>query len=295
MLSDRSYMRSDYPRESTSMLTWLLCAVIAGGIVQLACERLLGTNILATVFGLSRYSLASAKIWSVWTYAFLHDGIMHLLLNCLGLFFIGRELAPLLGARRFLALFSAAVITGGLFWLGVHALIGGGTILLGASAAITAMFIVFACIYPEREITFLLFFVLPVTLRPKILAWILIGVDALGFLFSEIPGGSFDSGVAHSAHLGGVLAGWVFYRYFHANNGWDRASSPVIALPAWLKRRQAGKAPAAAKFHVNIGGDANLRAEVDRILDKINSEGFGALTDQEKKTLDDAKDLLSRR
>ena len=277
MLSDRSYMRSDYPRESTSMLTWLLCAVIAGGIVQLACERLLGTNILATVFGLSRYSLASAKIWSVWTYAFLHDGSMHL------------------GARRFLALFSAAVITGGLFWLGVHALIGGGTILLGASAAITAMFIVFACIYPEREITFLLFFVLPVTLRPKILAWILIGVDALGFLFSEIPGGSFDSGVAHSAHLGGVLAGWIFYRYFHANNGWDRASSPIIALPVWLKRRQAGKAPAAAKFHVNIGGDANLRAEVDRILDKINSEGFGALTDQEKKTLDDAKDLLSRR
>jgi len=52
---------------------------------------------------------------------------------------------------------------------------------------------------------------------------------------------------------------------------------------------------AAPSFKVNIGTRENLRAEVDRILDKINSKGFGALTAEEKRLLDEARDLLSRR
>jgi hypothetical protein len=47
-------------------------------------------------------------------------------------------------------------------------------------------------------------------------------------------------------------------------------------------------------YHVNLTDRDHLRAEVDRILDKINSKGFGALTSEEKKTLDEARDLLSR-
>ena len=50
-----------------------------------------------------------------------------------------------------------------------------------------------------------------------------------------------------------------------------------------------------AAYHVNLSNREDLRAEVDRILDKINSQGFGALTADEKRLLDEAKDLLSRR
>ena len=62
----------------------------------------------------------------------------------------------------------------------------------------------------------------------------------------------------------------------------------------WMKNAQKSGAPAPS-YKVNIGNRENLRAEVDRILDKINSQGFGALTAEEKRILDEARDLLSRR
>ncbi len=291
MLSDRTYMRNDYAPRPTSILTWILSTLVAGFIMQNIFGRWLGSNAFEALFALTPGGLRQGYFWTPVTYTLLHANILHLLFNALGLYLIGRELLPLLGARRFLAVFVAAAVSGAALWLATRYFAGGGA-LIGASGSVMALFILFACFYPEREITFLLFFVLPVTVKPKYLAWILVGVDALGFLFSELPGPAFDTGIAHSAHLGGMLAGWVYFRYFHANNGWDRAAG--IQLPAWLRRRKQAKTPAPS-FTVNLGGSStHLRAEVDRILDKINSQGFGALNEEEKRILDEAKDLLSR-
>lgn len=267
--------------------------MVAGFVMQNIFGRWLGSNGFSALFALSTGGLRQGYAWTLVTYPLLHAGILHLLFNGLGLFLLGRELLPLLGSKRFLTLFLSAAVSGALLWLGTHYFLGGGG-LVGASASVMALFILFACFYPDREITFLVFLVLPVTIKPKYLAWILVGVDLIGFLFSEIPGGGFDTGIAYSAHLGGMLAGWVYFKYFHANNGWDRAAG--IELPAWLRRRKQGQAPA-PEFKVNVGGSGSssqLRAEVDRILDKINSQGFGALTAEEKRILDEAKDLLNR-
>jgi membrane associated rhomboid family serine protease len=292
MLSDRPYMRSDYPRETTSVLTWILCAMVAGFVMQNVFGSWLHSSSFESLFALTLGGLSHGYVWTVATYLLLHDNILHLLFNGLGIFLLGRELLPLLGARRFLAVFAGAAVAGAALWLAVHYFRGGGE-LIGSTSCVMGLFILFACFYAEREITFLLFFVLPITVKPKYLAWILVGIDLAGFLFSEIPGRAFDNGVAYSAHLGGILVGWVYYRFFHANNGWDRAAG--IQLPAWLRRRKAAKTAAGA-FKLNLGGSTpNLRSEVDRILDKINSEGFGSLTDEEKRILDEAKDLLSRR
>lgn len=299
MLSDRSYMRTDYPRQTTSALTWVLCATIAGAIMQWTFMQW-GGNAFAQLMALSPASVLSGRVWTVVSYAVLHDGPLHLLFNCLGLFFFGRELMPLLGNARFLRFYGFAVILGGLAWLGV-ALLGNGGALAGASAGVAALFILFACIYPEREITFLLLFVLPVTVKPKYLAWGLLAFDGIGLVFGELPNAIFPSGIAHSAHLGGMLAGWVYFRFVFARNGSDRASDgTLIEFPRWLRRREEGAAHVSPPSKVELGrspasSPAHLRAEVDRILDKINSHGFGALTEQEKKLLDDAKDLLSRR
>ncbi|MBA3849707.1 MAG: rhomboid family intramembrane serine protease [Opitutus sp.] len=298
MLADRSYLRDDYPRQTTSALTWVLCATVAGAVMQFTFDRF-GADSFSRLMGLSASGLVHGRVWTPVSYVLLHDGLLHLLFNCLGIYFIGREVAPLLGFSRFLQFYAASAALGAGFWLAVNVW-GGGAVLVGASACVAAMFIFFACVYPEREITFLLFLVLPVTLRPKVLAWILFGFDLLGLLFSELPGSKFETNIAHSSHLGGMLTGWLFYRFVYARHGSDRgSSSPLIELPSWLKRRKA--ASDAAKhpvFKVDLGGKstpAELRAEVDRILDKINSQGFGALTEQEKRILDDAKDLLSRR
>lgn len=298
MLSDRSYMRSDYPRQTTSALTWVLCATVAGAVVQWTFAQW-GGDAFARMMALTPYGLTQGRVWTLLSYVLLHDGLLHLLFNCLGLFFIGREVAPLLGFSRFLQFYGLAALIGAGAWLAVH-FSGGGVALTGASAVVAALFIFFACIYPEREITFLLFLVLPVTLRPKFLAWGLVAFDGFGFVFSELPGAIFPSAIAHSAHLGGMLAGWLYYRLVYARNGSDRASwAPSLELPAWLRRRKEGAAHTKTAQQVDIAkpapGTANLRAEVDRILDKINSQGFGALTEQEKRILDDAKDMLSRR
>jgi membrane associated rhomboid family serine protease len=300
MLSDRSYMRDDYPRQTTSALTWVLCATIAGAVMQFTFGRFAdGANPFEQLMALSPFGLAHGRIWTLVSYVLLHDGLLHLLFNLLGLYFIGREVAPLLGFSRFLQFYGLAALLGAGAWLGVHAFTGGN--VMGASACIAAMFIFFACVYPEREITFLLFLVLPVTLRPKVMAWAFLGFDLLGFAFSELPGSKFDTNVAHSAHLGGMLAGFLYYRFVYARHGSDHASeAPSFELPDWLKRRrpESSAGPVARKPESPASGKpsaSDLRAEVDRILDKINSQGFGALTEQEKRILDDAKDMLSRR
>ncbi|MBI5425920.1 MAG: rhomboid family intramembrane serine protease [Opitutae bacterium] len=297
MLSDRSYMRSDYPREATSALTWILSAVIAGSVLQLVFERFFNSGAFQQLFALTPAGLWHGEVWRLVTYSLLHGGLLHFVLNCLGLFLIGREIAPILGSRGLIQFYLGTAIMGGLLWVATHSWGATPFPLVGASGVLAGMFVFFACVAPEREITFLLFFVLPVTLKPKFLAWILLGIDALGYLFSELPGGTFDTGIAHSAHLGGMLAGWLYYRFFFARNGLDRATEATFRLPQIFRRKKQAAAPSPVSGSAATGSNppANLRAEVDRILDKINSHGFGALTEQEKRLLDDAKDLLSRR
>jgi hypothetical protein len=74
-------------------------------------------------------------------------------------------------------------------------------------------------------------------------------------------------------------------------NPFGRAWGADIELPRWFRLRKKAAAP---RFQVNLTNRTDLRAEVDRILDKINSEGFGALNEEEKRLLDEARDLLGR-
>ncbi|MBI2513425.1 MAG: rhomboid family intramembrane serine protease [Opitutae bacterium] len=298
MLSDRSYMRSDYPRETTSALTWLLSAVIAGSVLQFVFNFFLNSDAFLRLFALSPGGLLQGKVWTLLTFTFLHANVLHLVVNALGLFLIGREIAPMLGSRGIAQFSVGASLLGGLAWFATHYWAGTPATLVGASAVVAAMFVFFACVAPEREITFLLFFVLPITLRPKIAAWIFLTLSVLGFFFNELAGGAlgWGGGIAHSAHLGGMLAGWLYYRFFYANNGWDRAADAgFLSRPLFRRRRQPAAVPQTGTSPIVPAAPADLRAEVDRILDKINSHGFGALTEQEKRLLDDAKDLLSRR
>ncbi len=312
MLSDRSYMRDDYQRPSTSVTTWLICMIIAGYVLQNIAARWLGdgaeqsfNNLLA----LSGDSIKSFKIWTLLSYSFLHSmtSFLHVVFNLLWIYLLGRELMPLLGGKRFLWLYGGGVAAGGILWLAVNW--SDNSMLFGASAGVCALLMVFAAINPNKPITFLLFFVLPVTIRPKWLVICLGGFDLLGFLFYEAVGSRGIGGIAHSAHLGGFALGWLFFRYVYERN-WQGfgSDSPAMELPGWLKRNKSRRTESGA-YQVNVGGSSttkragskaqarhvDLKAEVDRILDKINTSGFGALTDEEKRILDRAKDMLNRR
>jgi hypothetical protein len=90
-----------------------------------------------------------------------------------------------------------------------------------------------------------------------------------------------------------MSAAYGYYRLAGRVDPFGGPSSSGIALPGWLRRWKRSAAPA-PRFRVNLSNRDDLRAEVDRILDKINSQGFGALTAEEKRLLDEARDLLSR-
>jgi membrane associated rhomboid family serine protease len=290
MLSDRPYMRSEYPRGATAAYVWLTCTIAAAFVLQLILlsPKLGGTAFVFEQVALTVEAIRGWRLWTLLTHCLLHstDSPWHIIFTVTGMIFVGRELEPLVGTRRFVALFAGMVLTGGLAWTAVnwtHA-----SLHIGAGAAVFGFLLVLSRIQPQLE--FGLFF-FPVRFNIRHIVYVLLGANVLGLFFYEIPGGALPLGLTPSAHLGGMLAGWVYFRFLHAGNGWDRA--PGMSLPAWLrwpKRKAAAKTPPGPAPKAR----PRLRAEVDQILDKINSQGFGALTDEEKRILDEAKDLLSR-
>ena len=105
MLSDRSYMQSDYPRNTTTAVTWLISAMLAVFVLQFVFLRWfnLGSS-LENGLALTVSGIKSGKVWTLLTYSLLHStaNLLHIVGNLLGLYFVGRVLEPMLGFRRFL-------------------------------------------------------------------------------------------------------------------------------------------------------------------------------------------------
>lgn len=136
--------------------------------------------------------------WQLVTYAFLHGGTTHLLLNMFALYMFGRDIELALGTRRFLWLYFASVLTAGIVQLlVVTAGIKEGIVpTVGASGGVFGVLLAFGVLFPRRRVM-LLFPPIPMP------AWLLV----LGYGLVELANGVFGSrsGVAHFAHLGGMV------------------------------------------------------------------------------------------
>ncbi len=302
MLYDRPYMRQapEPATKQVSAVTILLVVTITIFVLQQVLNVSfpgyggLQNLFLTDWFAFSSGNFKELKVWTVVSYAFLHSTttIMHILGNMLGLFFMGRIIEPLLGKQQFLLLYFSGAVVGALTYLVFH--FSGNNTVVGASAAVFALVSFFCLRFPERPITLLLFFVIPLTIKPKWLFWGLLGYSIYALIFTELLG---NAHVAHSAHLGGFLVGVLYFRYIYngQHSSFMGASErPTIEVPEWFKRRK--KTEAQTSYSVNRPTTSNedLQKEVDRILDKINASGFGSLSDAEKATLDRAKDILSK-
>ena len=272
---------------------WLLYGTLAVYVLQLIVQQWFQSPAAQDILGLSSDSIRHGFIWTLFTYAFLHGGFLHIGINMLLLYLFGRELAVVLGNKLFCWLYFVAALLGGTFWLAFN--LNQPSVLMGASGAVTGLVIFFICMHPDRPIGF---FFIPIQFRPRTIAWIIIGISVLGFLFIELPGrGQFGDGrpaVAHSAHLGGALAGYLFFKLIYSSLPDLRNVKPKVEVPQWFRKKSKTAAPPAGKYQVNLTNRRDLQKEVDRILDKINSEGFGSLSEEEKRTLDQAKDILSK-
>ncbi|MGJ8654467.1 MAG: rhomboid family intramembrane serine protease [Opitutaceae bacterium] len=261
---------------------------------------------LADWFALSGQHFKELKVWTLLSYGFLHStkGLLHIVGNMLGLFFLGRVIEQLIGKRQFLLLYLGGTLFGGLIYMLFN--YNSMSSVIGASGAIMALLAFFCLLRPEQPITLLLFFIIPVTVKPKWVFWASISISILGVIFYELPAINnpqfHSTAVAHSAHLGGLFAGILYFRFIHnGSRSFFKGPSnrPAMELPEWFKRHQ--KVEPQVTYKVNRSQPSSqhssrdqLQAEVDRILDKINESGFGSLTADEKKSLDQAKDILSK-
>jgi membrane associated rhomboid family serine protease len=143
--------------------------------------------------------------WQLVTYSFLHGGFSHILFNMFGLYMFGSEVERLFGSRFFLAYYVASVIAAGITHLAITALIGGPPIpVVGASGGIYGLLLAFGVYFPHRRVVLL---IPPIPMKARTF----VVVFAVLELFFGVT--RTLSGVAHFAHLGGMLGGWLMIVY----------------------------------------------------------------------------------
>ncbi|MBS0393897.1 MAG: rhomboid family intramembrane serine protease [Proteobacteria bacterium] len=182
----------------------LILANVGAFVLQLAFPDLQLTFALwppgpVAVDGVS----AGFRPWQLVSYAFLHQSVPHLGLNMLALWMFGRDCEAALGARRYLALYAAAVVTAAAAQLAVAILSGSRYPTIGASGGIFGVLLAFAVLFPDRRILLL---IPPVPMPARVF------VVVYGFI--ELANGVLGTrdGVAHFAHLGGMLGAWWMLR-----------------------------------------------------------------------------------
>jgi len=227
--------------------------------------------------------------WTLLTYAFLHNGFLHIIFNMLNLYWFGQLIREYLGDRRLVSLYILGALAGAIFFLLAYNLLPvlqpyayAGQPIVGASAAVTAIIVAAATLLPDY--TFMLILLGPVKIK-----WIAVVVVIISI--AGINGGNPGGEISH---LGGALLGFVFIRQLKAGRDLGR---PVVAVGDWLGRLfshqpamkvthrapvPAGRATSSAK----VGASAATPAEeVDTILDKISRSGYESLSKEEKQKL----------
>ncbi|MEY2483642.1 MAG: hypothetical protein QOK24_2170 [Verrucomicrobiota bacterium] len=222
---------------------------------------------------LSDRGLRTAYGWQFITAAFLHDGPWHLLGNMFLLYLLGRDVESIVGQRHFLFLYLTGTAAGE---LGHLFLMPATSVLLGASGGVAAVLVAYAAILPELELTSMMFFLLPIRLKAKHLAYGAFVIAVLGIVFDR------TGAVAHSAYLGGCLGGWLYAHLL----GFGR---PSILQRALRQRRSD------AERHRMMSAEQFIAEEVDPLLDKISREGIDSLTRSERRLLAKAREKIAEK
>ncbi len=144
--------------------------------------------------------------WQLFTYAFLHGSIGHLFFNMLGLWMFGSELEQLWGPKRYMQMLAASVLSAALAQLAFTYLIDSGNPTVGASGALFGLLLSFGMLFPNRIIMPLF---PPIPMKAKYFVAVFGALE----LFLGLGGGG---GIAHFAHLGGMLGAYLLIRYWRS-------------------------------------------------------------------------------
>jgi membrane associated rhomboid family serine protease len=164
---------------------------------------------LLGLFALWPPSTGHFHIWQLITYAFLHGSVAHIFFNMFALFMFGRALEQYWGARRFVIYYLVCVVAAALTQLWVEAATGVKEETIGASGGIFGVLLAFAWYFPRQRLI-----VIPIPI--PVPAWLFVTIYALIELFFGVTGR--EQGVAHFAHLGGLLGGALCILYWRARH-----------------------------------------------------------------------------
>ena len=258
-----------------------------------------GSQQFMELFPLSVNGIRHGYIWQLITYQFLHGSLMHILLNCWGIYLFGRVVEQALGRRRFWMLYLGSGVAGGILQilatLSWHGHFGG--IVVGASAGVFGLVAAFATMYPHAE---LMLIFPPILLKAKTLVTVSGAIAIVGMLFPNLLNFiGMGSNVAHAAHLGGMLGGMIFIRQLRNRWGAWPGEQP---RPVTRKRSLFGfgtgkpaKPGGSTIIDVEEVSDDFVAHNVDPILEKISKHGIHSLTERERRTLEEARKKMAGR
>ena len=232
--------------------------------------------------------------WQLITYQFLHGSFTHIFFNMFMLWMFGMEIENIWGSKKFLYYYLMCGVAAGLSQLFIAPIFAPAAPTIGASGAIFGVMIAFAMIFPDRYI--FLYFLIPV--KAKYL---------IGFLFviEVLWVGNAGSNVAHLAHLGGAVAGFIyilldkntftplknsFRKFSGSGGGFSSTSNPFGGIGDRFKKKERN-VEEAHFYDINNKDDDDdsiSQEDIDKILDKISQSGYQNLTEKEKKILFEA-------
>lgn len=202
--------------------------------------------------------------WTLITYQFLHANLMHLLFNMIGLYFFGPRLEARIGSTHFLMMYLMSGVVGG-----VLSVITPQAAIVGASGAVFGVLLGFARYWPHERIY--IYALIPVEAR------ILVIFLAALSLWSGFSGGG---NIAHFAHLGGFVGGWIYLRMWERKSAARKFRMKVEAAavppkPGGRELKRWESVDVSAMHPIN-------RDEYERVLAKAKVNGPGSLTLQER-------------
>ncbi len=251
-------------------LIYINVAIFILGFLFKTINFLMSThlNLLFDWFALPvHYNELLYKPWTIFTYSFLHAGIWHILSNMLVLYYVGNLFLDYFTQKQFLNYYILGALGGGIIFVLSYNLFPAfkntNSVLVGASAAVTAIFVGIATYIPNYEIKirFLGF------VKLWYLAAIWIGLDVI-----QIP---VENAGGHLAHLGGAIIGFLLTYDFQKGGGFLNLIKNVFKQKPLKTVYKSDKRRKTESSVIN-------QKRIDEILDKISKSGYDTLTKEEK-------------
>lgn len=245
------------------MTPWVTRLVLANVVMYFLTIALPGLGDLLVLVP----ALVPYRPWTLVTYMFLHAGLSHIFFNMLGLFFFGPRLEARIGGRRFLQLYFTSGIVGALMSFATPS-----AAIVGASGAVFGVMLGFARYWPTAMI--LVWGIIPVPAR-----WFVLIMTALSLFGGAGIGGA---GIAHFAHLGGFVGGWLFFQWMDRYTGAARFRAKAGVVPP---RPDGGTLERWQRIDRDAMHPVN-REEFDRVMAKLTALGVASLLPDERAFLD---------